>query len=144
MPIGSQIPLIEIQVPEIVPSMNVLLRTHWAARRRMLKKWEWILYVEAYRLRGPTGFKFDGKVRVRIIRRAHRMLDTDNLVGSCKIILDAMKTVGLIPDDSPDHIALTCEQEAGKAQTTIQVSPINKLPPMTGSPDEPPREPVSC
>jgi hypothetical protein len=136
--------VIEIQVPEVAPSLNHLIRLHWAARRRLLKKWEWIVFAEVYRIGGPAAISFQGKLRVRIVRRAHRQLDYDNLVGSCKIVLDALKAAKVIPDDSPDHIQLTCEQEAGRAQTTIQVTPINKLPPLTGSPDEPPREPVSC
>jgi Holliday junction resolvase RusA-like endonuclease len=112
---------IEIVVPEVAPSLNRLMRLHWAARRRLLKKWEWIMYVETYRVRGPTAVKFEGKLSVRITRRSRKTLDHDNLYGSAKLILDAMTSVGLLLDDDPAHIELICEQERGTPQTTIKV-----------------------
>lgn len=117
--------VIEIQVPEVAPSLNRLMRMHWSARRRVLKKWEWIVYAEVYRIGGPVALKYHGKVRVQIMRRSNHRLDPDNLHGAAKLVLDALKTAKVIEDDSPAHIELICEQESGKPQTTIKVSPIN-------------------
>lgn len=136
--------MIEIQVPEVVPSLNRLMRLHWAARRRLLKKWEWIVFAEVYRVGGPLAIKYEGRMRVRITRRSGKLLDQDNLVGSAKIVLDALKNSRLIADDSPLHIELICDQETGRPMTKIQVSPINASLQTAGSSHEPPREPVSC
>ena len=121
--------MIEIQVPEVAPSPNRLMRLHWAARRRLLKKWEWIVFAEVYRMGGPLAIKYHGKLAVRITRRSRNALDQDNLVGSAKLVLDALKNAKIIEDDSPEHIELTCVQERGLPQTTIQVSPINASTP---------------
>ena len=126
-----------IQVPEVAPSLNRLIRMHWAARRRLLKKWEWSVYVEVYRVAGPLAMRFQGKFRVHIMRRSRHMLDQDNLAGSAKLVLDSLVAVRVIPDDSPEHIELICEQESGSSQTTITVTPINPLIQATGSPGEP-------
>lgn len=126
--------MIEIQVPEIAPSLNRLVRMHWSARRRLLKKWEWIVFAEVYRVGGPLAIKYHGKMRVSIIRRSHHVLDHDNLHGAAKLVLDALKAARVIEDDSPDHIELHCEQERGPSQTTIHVDALTQV---AGSRPEP-------
>ena len=131
--------MIEITVEDAVPSLNRLLRLHWAQRRKLTKKWQWLLFTEVYRLGGPMAVFQEGKLAVRITRFYRRVpLDEDNLAGSAKFVLDAMKVSRLIADDSPAHIALTCAQTQGSPRTIIQVSPYNASVPTTGSPDEPP------
>lgn len=39
-----------------------------------------------------------------------RPTDPDNIGGGCKALLDAIKKLGLIPDDSPDYIELEIKQ----------------------------------
>lgn len=129
--------MIEIEVPEVAPSLNRLMRMHWATRRALRKKWEWVVWYEAYRVQGAAAIRYDGRVSVRIVRRSHHVLDEDNLHGAAKLILDALKSAKVIQDDSPAHITLTCEQEKGPARTVIQVTPINALPAPPGSPGEP-------
>lgn len=113
---------LEIQVPEVAPSLNRLMRMHWAARRKLLKKWEVAVWAELYRI-GAHRFHYSGRVTVHIMRRSHHMLDADNLHGAAKLILDSLKTARVIEDDSPEHIDLVCEQESGKLQTTIRITP---------------------
>ena len=125
--------MIEFSIPEVVPSLNRLLRMHWRTRRRLLKKWEWAVFAEVYRLGGPIAVKQVGRVAVRITRRGRKTLDQDNLHGSAKIILDALKASRVIDDDSPAHIELTVEQESGSPQTTVRIAPINALQTDTGS-----------
>jgi Holliday junction resolvase RusA-like endonuclease len=45
-------------------------------------------------------------------------MDYDNLVASCKCVLDALVDWELIADDSPDHIELTVRQEVAKTPRT--------------------------
>lgn len=125
--------MIEFTIPEVAPSLNRLLRMHWRTRRRLLKKWEWAIFAEVYRLGGPIAVKQVGRVAVRITRRGRKTLDQDNLHGAAKIILDALKASKVIEDDSPAHIELTCEQESGSPQTTVRIAPINALREPTGS-----------
>lgn len=40
--------------------------------------------------------------------------DPDNLTASAKLILDALQRVGVIKDDSPQHISLTVKWERAK------------------------------
>jgi hypothetical protein len=134
---------IEILIPEVVPSLNRLLRLHWAARRSLLNRWEWMVFAELHRQRLLNVLP-EGRVAVEITRCGKRQLDPDNLHGAAKIVLDAMKRCGLIADDSSAHIALTCSQETGRrAMTRIRVSPINELSQATGSSHEPPVS-LSC
>jgi hypothetical protein len=50
-----------------------------------------------------------------------RLLDKDNLYGSCKPLVDGLKYIGLIRDDKPEWIELECRQQTGKAKQTIIV-----------------------
>lgn len=52
-----------------------------------------------------------GRFRVRITRRGARLLDADNLAGSCKYVLDALRYRQLIPEDNPAAIDLEISQE---------------------------------
>ena len=66
-----------------------------------------------------------GKVAVSFTGRRCRLLDPDNFAASCKDLLDGLKHAGLIPDDTPDHIRLTTQQEKvsgeGQEMTIIEV-----------------------
>lgn len=51
-----------------------------------------------------------GRFRVCIERRGAKLLDADNLAGSCKWLVDALRYGGHIPDDSPECIVLEITQ----------------------------------
>lgn len=114
------------EVAEVVPSLNRLLRMHWTQRRRLIQRWSWLV-LGAVRGRDtlPVG-QFVGRVRIRVIRRSHHTLDDDNLAGSAKVILDALKRIGVIEDDSPAHVQLVCEQERGTEFTTVWIHPLTQ------------------
>ena len=109
-----------LEISEVVPSNNRLLRMHWAQRRKLAQKWQWLVWLEVFRLGFPS--LPPGKLAVRITRRSHHRMDADNLAGSAKIVLDALRYTHLIADDSPAHITLTCEQESGHSLTRIQLT----------------------
>ena len=56
------------------------------------------------------------RVVVRIERRSIRMLDPDNLYGSCKAVLDCMRAAKLIDDDDSKSIALSVIQSKVKTR----------------------------
>ena len=66
-----------------------------------------------------------GKVTVSFTGRRCRLLDPDNFAASCKDLLDGLVHAGLIPDDAPDHIRLTTQQEKvsgeGQEMTIIEI-----------------------
>ena len=108
----------EISLPRTAPSLNRLLRLHWADRRKLKDDWQWLLLAERAKGNFP---KHQTKLKITITRFSPKLLDTDNLYGSCKIVLDAMKAVGILVDDSPSHIDLICSQAKGKSRTQIKV-----------------------
>lgn len=130
--------MIEFTIEDAVPSLNRLLRMHWYQRRRLIKKWEWLVFAEVYRFSGgPMAFPA-GKVKVSITRCYRRVpLDEDNLHGAAKLILDALKACRILVDDSPAHVALICDQIQGAPRTTIRISPINSQSQAAGSSGEP-------
>lgn len=67
-----------------------------------------------------------GKIAVRIVCRRTRLLDADNNAASVKGLLDGLCKAGLLPDDSPNEIILTTEQEkvghARDQETIIEIT----------------------
>jgi hypothetical protein len=106
---------------------------HWSERRRLSEKWQWLVWTEVYARGGADKCAVPGKVQVRILRRSRQTLDQDNLAGSAKIVLDAMKISKIIEDDDPAHVSLTCQQEKGKPLTTVWITPDNSLTRVNGS-----------
>lgn len=68
------------------------------------------------------------RFRVRIERRGAKLLDADNLAGSCKWLVDALRYRGYIPDDSPECITLEIAQVKTPRKenrgTLITIEPI--------------------
>ena len=99
-------------------SLNKMMRTHWAVRK---KRQEELMAAVDYSAPRPLP-KFKGKTRLTIIRqwgKRGRAFDPDNLVASCKMLIDCLKEpkgrskygLGIIPDDSPAHLELLVKQE---------------------------------
>ena len=99
-------------------SLNKMMRTHWAVRR---KRQEELMAAVEYAAPRPLP-KFTGKTRLTVIRqwgKRGRAFDPDNLVASCKMLIDCLKEpkgrtkygLGIIPDDDPEHLELLVKQE---------------------------------
>lgn len=67
---------------------------------------------------------------MRIERMGAKLLDADNLAGSCKWLVDALRYRHLIPDDSPERIMLEIAQvktpKKADRGTLIEITPITK------------------
>ena len=48
-----------------------------------------------------------------------RAFDKDNLYGSAKILIDAMRQLEIIKEDTPAHLELTVDQEKSPDKTTF-------------------------
>jgi hypothetical protein len=51
------------------------------------------------------------RITIRFVSCCIRFRDADNLAGGCKNLLDGLSKAGLIPDDSPEYVSVTYEQE---------------------------------
>lgn len=92
-----------IDVPPI--SNNQLLNLHWAKRRRVKRDFHYAL------LDALDGERLEvGKKSVVIHLYLPRRFDPDNAMGGCKPLIDAMREVGLLSNDSLRWIDLTIEQ----------------------------------
>jgi hypothetical protein len=118
-------------LPAHVPiSTNQLERLHWAAKKKMRSQLAWKIRFALLALgyavpREPSEVE-PSKVLVKIRSYRQRRLDPDNVYGGIKIILDAMRDVGLLHNDSPKWIALEVEQfiDGKNLRTEIDFEPI--------------------
>jgi len=115
--------MIELTLNEATPSLNKMLRRHWSVDRKLKAKWARLVWV-ALRSKYLGPMHPFPRARVTITRTSPRMLDADNATGGCKPIIDCLRQLSLIVDDSPEHIELIVRQEKGKAATRIQIEPL--------------------
>ena len=72
---------------------------------------------------GPRSNAGNDPMRVSIHVEHRTLYDEDNLVAGCKPILDSLKSLSYIKDDSPQFIKLRVTQEKSRErQTTIEVT----------------------
>lgn len=107
--------LIIHDIPRSPNGPRGLLRMHWAARKRYNELWRAHVRSQIQSTQQPP----EGKQHVFISQMRKRQLDPDNLVASCKPILDALVHWGLIADDDGKHIELSCMQVTGREPMTI-------------------------
>lgn len=95
-----------IRVPRRLVSVNRGQGYHWRVRHRLTKEWERDIWALAQGKTPPTG----KKQRLAIIRevpsRRDFIRDTDNLFAACKPLLDALKRLRYIVDDSQPYLEL--------------------------------------
>jgi hypothetical protein len=110
-----------LTIPKASPSLNSTTRAHWRKYYDQKKLWRqlvWVAKIEAKIYGEPMLEHF----RITITRYAGRLLDIDNLVGGVKPLVDSLKDLCLIVDDSPDRMALTvCQECSIDARTVIQI-----------------------
>lgn len=84
------------------PTLNRLMRMHWAERSRLKQEVMWRLLSQCERLQGPA----EKRVRIVATRYSKKRPDPDN--PSSKFWLDCLKPdgLGVIRDDSHDFVEL--------------------------------------
>ncbi len=80
-----------------IPSLNVLLRTHWTKKAKMQEALLW-------KVKQQTRNRHSGEVIVTFHRKACKLMDWDNFSGSFKLVGDSLVKAKLIVDDKPDII----------------------------------------
>lgn len=110
-----------ITIPEKVPGLNGkggLKREHWAAYKKRRDRYQ-------YTAMSQTRNCHPGKVRIILTRYSTGIeMDYDNLVATGKPILDALKTAGIIKDDSQQIIV-------SRDYRSVRLSPKDKDRQMT-------------
>lgn len=100
----------------VTPSLNEWQRMHWHTKREVKRDWEMVCKVSQIK-QLPNGIpNATSKCRIKLIRNGPRELDTDNLYGGVKPLLDAIKARGWIVDDAPKWMDLTVEQRKTTAR----------------------------
>ncbi len=117
-----------------IASLNKLLRMRARSGKpipmsSMVKTWKGRLHVAQLEQLGPDWMKLIGVSephpvrRLEIVRRCRRKMDTDNVYGGAKVLVDALKSyneivsgisigrsAGWFYDDSPDYLDLQISQ----------------------------------
>ena len=111
-----------IRIEAVPPSLNKYLRMHWAVKKRLRHEF-WLLLAERTnidnRMSGPE--KMRVQINVHSKGATARRLDSENLWGGCKPLIDAMRDVGLIRNDSPRWLDLgVCEKREDGPFTVIE------------------------
>lgn len=97
-----------------MPSANTVKRHLWGGRdrtwySRFKKDLAWMLKLKAQWVPRATGPR---KVTVtRLIDKSGKRYDQDNLVGGCKMLLDAMVQQGLLRGDAEKDVTVEYRQE---------------------------------
>ena len=102
-------------IPELPPGLNGdkgLIRMHFHAYRKVKEKWQWMLREAVGTEKAPSPCTIWVKRMY-----ASQPMDIDNAYSSIKIPLDAMRAVGMIPDDDPSCVmGITVLQEKVKTK----------------------------
>lgn len=104
---------------------------HWAQRAKVVKTAREIAR-NCWQLAGsPTS---DVPVRVSVLCRRGRTMDTCNIVGGLKPVLDGVFVKALTPDDTPKWLTLgqvaqeTGKQWKGAEEVVLTVEPVEVQP----------------
>lgn len=114
--IRRQFPLSWCLPLAMVPTQNQLLRMHWHKRALAKRELAWLF--TASRPAEPLA-----KAVVTVRRFSVHLLDPDNLVASCKLVLDALQDAGVMAGDDPARLELHVSQEqvGGRQDGRVEV-----------------------
>jgi Holliday junction resolvase RusA-like endonuclease len=116
---------VRLTLQSIPTSTNQLERMHWAVKKRLRSQLQWELtaaLADVGRKLPPLLYgKAAPKRRVTITAYRPRRLDQDNATGGCKVLLDAMRDIGLIRNDSPKWLELVVNQAIEKRDCRTEI-----------------------
>lgn len=116
----------KITIPIITPSLNELLRMHYRNKTKLKKSL--ISHIEGaiFDMRDDKGNRLEiakmtkpQKRSIRIYSFRKNSLDPDNLIGGSQPLINAIKELGLIWDDSEKYIDLKIKQIEYPEQKTV-------------------------
>jgi hypothetical protein len=101
----------------LAPTFNSYSRMHWSRRTKLKKECLTRMLAQAGRIRSRP---LDGKPTVLFVRWTSSKPDDD--AAYTKVPLDCLKAkggLGLIADDSPDHVTVRCAWEKNASNVCI-------------------------
>jgi hypothetical protein len=120
--------VIRLTIPNAVLSNNEVIKMHWAVKRATRRAYGWALQVVILESREiePDFLYRKTRRRVKIVSYRGRTLDPDNLSGGAKILIDAMRDLGLIFRDSKKWIILEIDDRLDRLnpRTEIEIEEI--------------------
>lgn len=125
---GVEAEVIRLTIPNAVLSNNEVIKMHWAVKRATRRAYGWALQVAILESREiePDFLYRKTRRRVKIVSYRGRTLDPDNLSGGAKILIDAMRDLGLIFRDSKKWIILEIDDRLDRLnpRTEIEIEEI--------------------
>jgi len=116
--------MIELTIPEPTPSLNPMLRQFWSKRHKDQKRWRWLVRAARLEANYYPAAPIQ-RARVTVTRHGKRILDTDNLYGGVKGLVDLLVKEGILVNDTPDHVELVMLQTRTKQpKTTVQIETL--------------------
>jgi hypothetical protein len=114
---------VRVEWPDVPPSLNKVLRMHWAVKREWKEMWMQVFTTMPVAERRSLVDAAKAKKRVRMSITLHnaRVFDKDNSYGAVKVIVDAAKHLQIIHEDSPAYLDLEVQQvkSTRKAKRTV-------------------------
>jgi len=106
---------VKIIIKTLTPSLNPLLRMNRFKRIKLKESFAWEVFAEL-REQNPDYevIATPHKMRMNIISYRKSFLDKDNFYGGLKPLVDAIKELRLIYDDSEEFLNLEAEQRIEK------------------------------
>jgi hypothetical protein len=106
---------VKIIIKTLTPSLNPLLRMNRFKRIKLKESFAWEVFAEL-REQNPDYevIATPRKTRMNIISYRKSFLDKDNFYGGLKPLVDAIKELRLIYDDSVEFLNLEAEQKIEK------------------------------
>jgi len=106
---------LKIIIKTLTPSLNPLLRMNRFKRLEKKESFAWEVFVELQEQNPDYDvIATPRKMRMNIISYRKSFLDRDNFVGGLKPLIDAIKELRLIYDDSEEFLNLEAEQRIEK------------------------------
>lgn len=131
VPAAVALPLpVRLVLPFVTPSLNEWLNWHHLRRHRWGLRAERAL-VASLRLQGlPVDLECNERRAVLVERfgRPGHVLDDDNLRGGCKGLVDALRRLGLVHDDSPRWMVATYVDVRRRGERPHTVVSIDAAP----------------
>ena len=106
---------IKIVIKRPTISLNKLLRTNRWKRMELKEEFAWEVYAGIHE-QNPDheAITTPRKMKLNIISYRKSFLDRDNFIGGLKVLIDSIKELRLIYDDSPEYLGLEAKQEIEK------------------------------
>ena len=113
-----------LQIPMTPYSANHLLRCHWTERKKIMDLWCYAIWARVNEARIPPQNAV--MLEATIYFKDKRKRDLDNFAFSLqKITQDCLQRIGIIPDDTPDHVTwgkVSLDSDKGNPRTEILIS----------------------